>query len=31
MIYMVILSKEISLEEYTTGDGERLPVEPKWR
>jgi len=31
MIYMVIQSKENSLEEYTTADGERVPVEPKWR
>ncbi|MGE5393605.1 MAG: cupin domain-containing protein [Candidatus Saccharibacteria bacterium] len=31
MIYMVIQSKENSLEEYTTGDGERVPFEPKWR
>jgi mannose-6-phosphate isomerase-like protein (cupin superfamily) len=31
MIYMVIQSKEKSLEEYTTTDGERIPVEPKWR
>ena len=31
MIYIVIQSKENSLEEYTTADGERLPVEPKWR
>lgn len=31
MIYMVIQSKENSLEEYTTADGERLPCEPKWR
>lgn len=31
MTYMVIQSKENSLEEYTTGDGERLPVVPKWR
>jgi mannose-6-phosphate isomerase-like protein (cupin superfamily) len=31
MIYMVIQSKENSLEEYTTADGERHPVEPKWR
>jgi mannose-6-phosphate isomerase-like protein (cupin superfamily) len=31
MIYMVVQSKENSLEEYTTGDGERVPVEPKWR
>lgn len=31
MIYMVIQSKENSLEEHTSDDGERLPVEPKWR
>jgi mannose-6-phosphate isomerase-like protein (cupin superfamily) len=31
MIYMVVQSKENSLEEYTTSDGERVPVEPKWR
>ena len=31
MIYMVIQSKENSLEEYTTNDGERIVVEPKWR
>jgi len=31
MIYMVIQSKENSLEEYTTADGERVPFEPKWR
>jgi mannose-6-phosphate isomerase-like protein (cupin superfamily) len=31
MIYMVVQSKENSLEEYTTDDGERLPFEPKWR
>ena len=31
MIYMVIQSKENSLEEYTTADGERLPCKPKWR
>jgi mannose-6-phosphate isomerase-like protein (cupin superfamily) len=31
MIYIVIQSKENSLEEYSTGDGERVPVEPKWR
>lgn len=31
MIYVVIQSKEHSLEEYTTADGERIPVEPKWR
>jgi mannose-6-phosphate isomerase-like protein (cupin superfamily) len=31
MIYMVVQSKVHSLEEHTTADGERLPVEPKWR
>jgi mannose-6-phosphate isomerase-like protein (cupin superfamily) len=31
MVYMVIQSKENSLEEHTSADGERLPVEPKWR
>lgn len=31
MIYMVVQSKENSLEEHTSADGERLPVEPKWR
>jgi len=31
MIYMVIQSKENSLEEHTTADGERIPCEPKWR
>ncbi|WP_159518277.1 cupin domain-containing protein [Sunxiuqinia indica] len=31
MIYMVIQSKKDSLEEHTTADGERLPVEPKWK
>jgi len=31
MIYMVVQSKENSLEEHTTADGERLPFEPKWR
>lgn len=31
MIYMVIQSKQNSLEEHTTADGERIPVEPKWR
>lgn len=31
MIYMVIQSKENSLEEYTTNDGERVPCQPKWR
>ena len=31
MTYMVIQSKENSLEEYTTDDGERLPFTPKWK
>jgi mannose-6-phosphate isomerase-like protein (cupin superfamily) len=31
MIYMVIQSKENSLEEYTTDDGERVPFEPGWK
>lgn len=31
MIYMVVQSKENSLEEHTTADGERVAVEPKWR
>lgn len=31
MIYMVIQSKENSLEEYTTSDGERTPFNPKWK
>jgi len=31
MIYMCVQSKENSLEEYTTKDGERIPYEPKWR
>ena len=31
MIYMVVQSKENSLEEYTTDDGERVAFEPKWR
>jgi mannose-6-phosphate isomerase-like protein (cupin superfamily) len=30
MIYMVVQSKENSLEEHTTADGERHPFEPKW-
>jgi mannose-6-phosphate isomerase-like protein (cupin superfamily) len=30
MIYLCIQSKENSLEEYSTGDGERLPQHPKW-
>ncbi len=31
MVYMVIQSRENSLEEHTTADGERVLVEPKWR
>lgn len=31
MIYICIQSKENSLEEYTTADGLRIPVEPKWK
>jgi len=31
MIYMVVQSKENSLEEYTTDDGERVAFEPKWK
>jgi mannose-6-phosphate isomerase-like protein (cupin superfamily) len=31
MVYMVVQAKENSLEEYTTGDGERIPYQPKWR
>lgn len=31
MIYLVIQSKENSLEEHTIADGERHPCEPKWR
>lgn len=31
MIYMVIQSKENSLEEYTTDDGKRIEVTPKWK
>ncbi|MDR0660863.1 MAG: cupin domain-containing protein [Prevotellaceae bacterium] len=30
MVYMVIQSKENSLEEYSTADGERVECEPKW-
>jgi mannose-6-phosphate isomerase-like protein (cupin superfamily) len=30
MIYMVVQSKEHSLEEYTTADGERVPHQAKW-
>jgi mannose-6-phosphate isomerase-like protein (cupin superfamily) len=31
MIYMVIQSKENSLEEHTTNDGERVAFNPKWK
>lgn len=31
MIYLVVQSKENSLEEHTTADGERLPFNPKWK
>jgi mannose-6-phosphate isomerase-like protein (cupin superfamily) len=31
MIYIVVQAKENSLEEYTTDDGERIVVEPKWK
>ena len=30
MTYLVIQSKENSLEEYTTNDGKRVPFKPKW-
>ncbi len=30
MIYMVVQSKENSLEEYTTDDGKRVAFDPKW-
>ncbi|MCT7585454.1 cupin domain-containing protein [Aliarcobacter butzleri] len=30
MIYIVIQSKENSLEEHTTDDGERVSFDPKW-
>jgi hypothetical protein len=30
MIYMVIQSKENSLEEFSTDDGQRVPFETKW-
>ncbi len=30
MIYMVIQSKENSLNEYSTDDGQRVDFEPKW-
>ena len=31
MIYMVVQSKENSLEEHTTADGERVAFNPKWK
>ncbi len=31
MVYMCIQSKENSLEEYTTDDGKRIEVTPKWK
>lgn len=31
MIYMVVQTKENSLEEYTTDDGKRVEFNPKWR
>ena len=31
MIYMVVQSKENSLEEHTTKDGERVSFNPKWK
>lgn len=31
MVYLAIQSKENSLEEHTSADGTRIPVEPKWR
>ncbi|MDR1259716.1 MAG: cupin domain-containing protein [Tannerellaceae bacterium] len=30
MVYICIQSKENSLEEYSTGDGERVPLQSKW-
>lgn len=30
MVYMVIQSKENSLEQHTTDDGERVTFDPKW-
>jgi len=30
MIYIVVQSKENSLEEYTTDDGTRVEFDPKW-
>jgi mannose-6-phosphate isomerase-like protein (cupin superfamily) len=31
MVYMVVQSKEDSMEEHTTDDGERIPYVPQWR
>lgn len=31
MLYLVIQSKENSLEQYSTNDGKRIEVEPKWK
>lgn len=31
MVYICIQSKENSLEEYTTDDGKRITVTPKWK
>ncbi|MBB3187658.1 cupin domain-containing protein [Microbacter margulisiae] len=31
MIYIVIQSKQNSLEEYTTDDGEKVPYQAKWK
>ncbi|CAA6819990.1 MAG: FIG00388212: hypothetical protein [uncultured Sulfurovum sp.] len=31
MVYMVVQSKENSLEEHTTADGERVTFNPKWK
>jgi mannose-6-phosphate isomerase-like protein (cupin superfamily) len=31
MVYICIQSKENSLEEYTTDDGKRIAVAPKWK
>ena len=31
MVYMVIQSKENSLEQWSSEDGQRVPMEPKWK
>ena len=31
MVYIVIQSKENSLEQYSTDDGTRVKFEPKWQ